>query len=151
MSFVNFQIFFYSFLLIFPRISMFKHFCCDWVYGEPNFWRELSEIFVCKMFNVYYDPIRWDPWQLSKFRLFIVENCILFGFLVYFKKLMHTLAEHTRKRFHPLLSICWTNFIAGWAYAEQIFAHAQPSFKFWQFWHGHPNACSVEYNEFDFF
>jgi hypothetical protein len=61
------------------------------------------------MFNVYYDPIRWDPWQFTKFRLFIVENCILFGFLVYLKKLMHTLAEHTRK-----------DFIPCWAYAEQI-------------------------------
>ncbi len=47
----------------------------------------------------------------------------------------------------------WKNFIAHWAYeetisshteqacAKRIFAYAQPAFKFWQFLHGHPNAC----------
>jgi hypothetical protein len=35
---------------------------------------------------------------------------------------MHALAEHTRKRFHHLLSIHGINFIACLVYAERIFA-----------------------------
>ncbi len=40
-----------------------------------------------------------------------------------------------------LLSIRGNDLIANWVYAERIFAYAQPTFKFWQFLHGHPNAC----------
>ncbi len=40
-----------------------------------------------------------------------------------------------------MLRIRGNNFIALWVYAEQIFTHAQPALKFWQFLHGHPNAC----------
>ncbi len=41
------------------------------------------------------------------------------------------------------------DFIAHWAYAERIFAYAQPAFKFRQFLHGHLNACWT-YAEYDF-
>ncbi len=48
-------------------------------------------------------------------------------------KLWHALAEPSGKRFNRLASMHRNDFIAHWVYTEQIFAHAQPAFKFWQF------------------
>jgi hypothetical protein len=48
---------------------------------------------------------------------------------------------HTRKRFYRTLSIQGNDLIGHWACAEQIFAYAQPAFKFGRFLHGYPDAC----------
>ncbi len=66
-----------------------------------------------------------------KFWFFIGEICILIrDFWVIF--------ENYSMR---MLSIRGNDFIACWAYAEQIFAYAQHARKFRQFLHGHLNAC----------
>ncbi len=66
----------------------------------------------------------------SKIRFFKVEICILIrDFWVIFEKLLYAHADHTRKRFYSMLSMRGTDFIAHWAYEEQISAHAQPAVK----------------------
>ncbi len=46
MPLVNFQKKIDSFPSIFARISMFEHFRGDWAYAGPNFFGELSKIFL---------------------------------------------------------------------------------------------------------
>ncbi len=73
--------------------------------------------------NVHLGPIRWV--------------CILiWDFWVILKiTVKHAYAEHSRKRFYRTLSIRRNDFIAHWAYAEWIFAYAQPAEFILQFLH----------------
>ncbi len=78
--------------------------------------------------NVHFRPSRWVPRRFFKILIFYSWNLHFYlGFLSNYSMRM--------------LSICGNDFIAHWACAERIFAYAQPSVKFWQFLHGHPNAC----------
>jgi hypothetical protein len=106
MPFVNFR-------------KKFRFFSFFWAYAEPNFFDELSKIFFFKIFTmVLLDGFLYG---FLKFRLFIVQICILnWYFWVFFKNYsVHMLsirgndlshAEHTRNRFHRTLSIRGTNF-----------------------------------------
>jgi hypothetical protein len=131
MPFVNFEKNFASFPSIFTRISMIEHFRGDWAYAEPNFFWEVSKIFFLQ--NLHFGPIRW-----VHRRFFKIQTILSHG-------------EHTRNRFHRMLSILgtnfracsasgkmWTflhvqsmlsirrtNFIAHWAYREPISSHAE--------------------------
>jgi hypothetical protein len=98
-----------SFISIFARISVFEHFRGDWAYEEPIFLlRGIYKKFLCKMLTMaLLDGILGG---FSKFRLFILENCILiwdFGILF----------ENYGVRW---LSIRRNDFIAGWEYAENV-------------------------------
>ncbi len=102
-----------------------------WGYTEPNFFDELSKkCFFFKIFTlVLLDGFLDGFW---KFWLFIVKICILIWyFWVFFENysMRMLIAEHTRKRFYRMLCIRGTDFIAHWAYEEQISAHAQPAVK----------------------
>ncbi len=123
MPFVNFRKKIASFPLIFARISMFEHFRGDWAYAEPNFFDELSKIFFFKIFTLVLLDGFLDGF--SKFRLFIVRICILMWyFWVFFKNYnIHMQSMHGN------------DFIACWAYAERISAHAQPAVKCEPFLH----------------
>ncbi len=149
---------FASFPSIFARISMLEHFRGDWAYAEPTFFWEISKkFFFFKIFSLVLLDRFLDGF--SKFGCFIGEICILIrDFWVIFENyswayaetiLSH--AEHTRNRFHRMLSIRGTNFracsasgkmwtflhlqsmlsirrtnlIAHWAYGERISSHAE--------------------------
>ncbi len=139
---------------------MLEHFLGDWAYTEPNFFERYPNIFFCKIFTLVLLDRLLDGF--SKFWFFIGEICILIrDFWVIFENysmrmlsirgndLSH--AEHTRNRFHHMLSILGTNFhacsasgkmwallhvqsmlsirrmnfIAHWAYWELISSHAE--------------------------
>jgi hypothetical protein len=95
--------------------------------GTQFFWRDTQKIFFLKKFTwVLLDGFLKG---FSKFRFLIVEICLLiWDFWVIFENyIMLT------------LSIRGNDFIAHWAYEEQIFAHAQPAVKCEQFLH--VNLC----------
>jgi hypothetical protein len=150
---------------------MFEHFRGDWAYAEPNFFWEISPKNFYKIFPLVLLDRFLD--SFSKFGFFIGEICILIrDFWVIFKNYSMRMlsirgndfiacwayaepisshAEHTRNRFHCMLSILrtnfracsasgkmWTfshvqsllskwgtNFIAHWAYGELISSHAE--------------------------
>ncbi len=123
---------FSSFPSIFARISMFEHFRGDWAYAEPNFFWEISKNFFFKIFTLVLLDRFLDGF--SKFWFFIGEICILIrGFWVIFEnysmRMLETIsshAEHTRNRFHCMLSIRGTNFCACSASGKMwTFLHVQ--------------------------
>ncbi len=127
--------------------------------GIKVFLRDVQKFFFLQ--NLHFGPIRWVPRQFFNFFFFKGEICILIrDFWVIFENYRMrmlsirgnnlSLAEHTRNRFHCMLSILgtnfcacsasgkmWsllhvqsmlsirgTNFIAYWAYRELISSHA---------------------------
>ncbi len=91
--------------------------------GTKFFWWAIPKFFFFKIFTLVLLNGFLD--HFWKFRLFIVEICILIRyFWVFF--------EHYSMR---MLSIRGTDFIAHWAYEERISAHAQPAVKWEQFLH----------------
>ncbi len=78
-----------------------------------------NQTFLRDISNLHFGPIRWVPRRFFKIFIFIGEICILIrDFWVIF--------ENYSMR---MLSIRRTDFIAFWAYEEQISAHAQPAVK----------------------
>ncbi len=87
--------------------------------GTKFFFERYPKIFFLQ--NLHFGPILLDRFLdgFSKFGFFIGEICILIrDFLVIFK-------NYSMR----MLSICRNNFIACWAYEEQISTHAQPAVK----------------------
>jgi hypothetical protein len=140
---------------------MFEHFRGDWAFAEPNFFWEISKFFSSSKSSLwsYY---RWVPWRFFKILIFIGKICILIRDFESFSNIVACVcwayaetilshAEHTRNRFHRMLSILgmnfrlcsasgkmWTflqvqsmlsirgtNFIAHWVYGELISSHAE--------------------------
>ncbi len=150
-----------SFPSISARISMFEHFRGDWAYAKPNFFWEISKNFFFQ--NLYFGPIRWVPRRFFKILIFLSAKFAFYlGIFESFSKIIACVcwayaetilsnAEHTRNRFHrmlskqgtkflacsasgkiwtflhvqSMLSIRGTNFIAHWAYWELISSHAE--------------------------
>jgi hypothetical protein len=83
---------------IFARISMFKHFRCDWAYAEPNIFGEQSKNFCTKFIICILIGIFWVSFKNYIMRLLYIQG----------NNFIHTV--HARKQFHRTLSIRWTNF-----------------------------------------
>ncbi len=128
MSLINFRKNFDSFPSIFARIWMFEHFRGDWAYAEQNFFGELSKKMFLKIFTLVLSVGFLD--SFSNFRLFWVKiYSLIWYFWVIFENYSMPTAEHTWKRIYRTVSIRGNDFIAHWAYAELIFAYAQPAEK----------------------
>jgi hypothetical protein len=118
--------------------------------GTKFFWRDTQKYFFFKKFTL----VLLDGFinGFSKFRFFIVKICIFIACACWaYEETILTHTEHTRKRFYCTLSIrgtnfrvcsasvkMWTvftyksilslhgtNFIAHWAYGEQILSLAE--------------------------
>jgi hypothetical protein len=100
-----------SFPSIFARILMFEHFRGDWAFVESKFFGEIS---------IYSQNLHLN-----------------LVFLILFKNYCTSMMSIRGNDFYRTLSIQGNNFIAHWAYEEQIFAHAQPAVKCEQFLHVH--------------
>ncbi len=146
---------------------MWEHFLGDWAYAEPNFFERYPKNFFIKIFTLVLLDRFLDGF--SKFGFFIGEICILIRIFLSFSKIIACVcwayaetnlshAEHTRNRFHRMLSIrgthfragsasckMWTflyvqsmlsirgtNFIAHWAYGELISSHAEQLWAYWE-------------------
>ncbi len=72
--------------------------------------------------------MRRVPRRFFKFSIILCQNlhCNLL-LLSNFRKLYHAHAERRGKHFYHTLSKRGNDFIAHWAYAERIFAYAQPA------------------------
>ncbi len=129
MPLVNFRNFF---LLLSLRFSPEFRSSNNFAVTEYTRKQIFLERYPKKMFFKKFTVVLLDGFLngFSKFWFFLVENLHFnLGFLSNFWKLLHAHAEHMRKRFYRTLSLRGNDFIAHWAYEEQIFAHVRPAVK----------------------
>ncbi len=118
----------WSISILFLRI--FPEFQCSNIFAVTEHTRnQILLVSYKKNFSPKFSL--WSYKMGSNFRLFFGQNLHFnLVFLSNFRKLKHAHAEHTGKRFYRTLSIRGDDFIAHWAYAERIFAYAQPAEKY---------------------